>query len=238
MTWVPRLRVLGIDTALFSCAAALVEDGRPLAWRREERLRGHAERLLPMVAEVLAEAQASFADIDLVAVTVGPGTFTGLRIGLAAARGLALALDRPLAGVSTLEATAVAAIQARPDLYEVDCLAVIHDARRDEVYVELFAPAAAQDGLPAVRSLRPAAAPPLDQLVALLPKDRLAVVGTGVHLIQADLPSSAMVLIDRAVADPDPRIVARLGARQWTQLGQLPVRPLYLRAPDAKLPSS
>lgn len=232
------MRVLGIDTALLSCAAALVAAERPLAWRREERLRGHAERLLPMIEEVLAEAQVSFAAIDLIAVTIGPGTFTGLRIGLAAARGLALALDRPLAGVSTLEATAVAALQARPDLQEVDCLAVIHDARREEVYVELFSPAAGQDGLPMVTSLRSAAAVPLDQLAALLPSGRLVVVGTGAHLIQADLPASVMVLTDRALADPDPRIVARLGARQWTQLGKLPVRPLYLRAPDAKLPSS
>lgn len=233
------MRVLGIDTALFSCAAALMADGRSLAWRREERLRGHAERLLPMVEEVLAEAQASFSDIDLIAVTIGPGTFTGLRIGLAAARGLALALDRPLAGVSTLEACAVAAIEARPELYDVDCLAVIHDARREEVYVELFAPAAAQDGLPRVSALQPAAAVPLDHLAAVLPQGgRLAVVGTGAALVCAYLPPAAMVLEDRALADPDPRIIARLGARQWTRMGQLPVRPLYLRAPDAKLPSS
>lgn len=232
------MRVLGLDTALFSCAAALVEAERSLAWRREERLRGHAERLLPMVEEVLAEAEAGFADIDLIAVTVGPGTFTGLRIGLAAARGLALALDRPLTGVTTLEATAVAAIEARPELQDADCLAVIHDARREEVYVELFSPAAGQDGLPAVRSLRPAAAVPLDRLATLLPAGRLVVVGTGAPLIRNFLPPSASVLEDRALADPDPRIIARLGARQWSRRGITPVRPLYLRAPDAKLPPS
>lgn len=233
------MRVLGLDTALFSCAAALVEAGRSLAWRREERLRGHAERLLPMVEEVLAEAEVGFADIDLIAVTVGPGTFTGLRIGLAAARGLALALERPLTGVSTLEATAVAAIEARSDLNDADCLAVIHDARREEVYVELFAPAAGQGGLPVVRSLRPAAAVPLDHLATVLPQGgRLAVVGTGAALVCAYLPPAAMVLEDRALADPDPRIIARLGARQWRQMGATPVRPLYLRAPDAKLPPS
>jgi len=93
------LKILALDSALSSCSAAVIEDGKILCELYENRMRGQAERLIPMCQEVCATAGLSFADLDALAVTCGPGTFTGVRIGLAAAKGLALALDIPLVGL-------------------------------------------------------------------------------------------------------------------------------------------
>jgi tRNA threonylcarbamoyladenosine biosynthesis protein TsaB len=99
--------VLAFDTSAGACSAAVLGgDGTVLARRCEALERGHAERLLPMLRDVLAEAGVEIADLALLAVTIGPGTFTGIRIGLAAARGLALASGLPLVGVTSLEAVA------------------------------------------------------------------------------------------------------------------------------------
>ena len=100
--------VLAIDTACSACSAALARDGVVVAARSEAMARGHAEALMPMVQAVMAEARIAWADLELVAVTNGPGSFTGLRTGLAAARGIALAQGIPVAGVTTLEAVAAA----------------------------------------------------------------------------------------------------------------------------------
>ncbi len=99
--------ILAIDTALDACSVALVRDGVVLAHTSERMARGQAERLAPMVGEVAAVAGARFADIDRIAVTTGPGSFTGVRVGLSFARAMALALDKPCVGMSTLEALAL-----------------------------------------------------------------------------------------------------------------------------------
>src|SRR6266404_2143129 len=102
--------LLAIDTAGPDCAVALARsgaDGGKILVRTSERIgRGRAERLMPMIESALAEAGADFADLDRVAVTTGPGSFTGVRVGIAAARGLALALDIPAVGVRSLDALA------------------------------------------------------------------------------------------------------------------------------------
>lgn len=98
--------LLAFDTSAAHCAAALVQGDRIRATRREAMARGQAERLLTMLEEVLAEGGASWADLDALAVGVGPGNFTGLRIAVAAARGLALALGVPAIGVNRFEALA------------------------------------------------------------------------------------------------------------------------------------
>lgn len=99
--------VLGIDTALDACSAALVRDGEILAQISEQMNRGQAERLAPLVREVAAQAGVAFSQIDRITVTTGPGSFTGVRVGLSFARALALALGKPCLGVSTLEALAL-----------------------------------------------------------------------------------------------------------------------------------
>ena len=127
------MKILAVDTALNACSAALLDDARVLAHRLEPMERGHAERLAPMVEEVMSEARLDFATLDRLAVTAGPGTFTGQRVGLAFMRGLRAALHRPLIGVSTLAAMAA---EAKAETGVPRAIA-LHDARRDEVYVEI-----------------------------------------------------------------------------------------------------
>ncbi|HRP09936.1 MAG TPA: tRNA (adenosine(37)-N6)-threonylcarbamoyltransferase complex dimerization subunit type 1 TsaB [Terricaulis sp.] len=104
--------VLAIDTSLDACSVALVRGDAVLAELSEPMQRGQAERLAPMAQEVIAAAGVSFAQLDRIAVTTGPGSFTGVRVGLSFARALALALGKPCVGVSTLEALALAEGQA------------------------------------------------------------------------------------------------------------------------------
>src|SRR5438105_13722419 len=95
------MKVLAVDTALGACSAALLDNEHILARRFEPMDRGHAERLVPMVEEIMREADVEFASLDRLAVTTGPGTFTGQRVGLAFMRGLRVALHRPLIGITT-----------------------------------------------------------------------------------------------------------------------------------------
>ncbi|TYB82244.1 tRNA (adenosine(37)-N6)-threonylcarbamoyltransferase complex dimerization subunit type 1 TsaB [Maritimibacter fusiformis] len=117
--------ILAFDTSAAHCAAALLSGGRIVAATAEEMGRGQAERLMPMIEEMLAGAGFAWRDLDAVAVGIGPGNFTGIRISVAAARGLALGLGVPAIGVSTLEAQAEG--MARP------CLSLA-DARRGMTY--------------------------------------------------------------------------------------------------------
>ena len=128
------MRLLAVDTALGACSCAIVDDARVLAHRFEIMERGHAERLAPMVDEAMRETGLSFADLERLAVTTGPGTFTGQRVGLAFARGLRVALKIPLTGITTLEAMATAAIAETGAEFGV----AIHDAKRNEVYFQLL----------------------------------------------------------------------------------------------------
>src|SRR5581483_6071346 len=100
------MKILAADTALGACSAAIIDDERVLAHRFLPMQRGHAETLAPMVEEAMREAGLSFSALDRLAVTTGPGTFTGQRVGLAFMRGLKLALRKPLAGITTMSAMA------------------------------------------------------------------------------------------------------------------------------------
>ena len=132
------MTVLGLDSAMTGCSVALIERGRLKAERSRPDERGQAEILLPMVEETMAAAESGFEALDLIAVTVGPGAFTGLRIGLAAARGLALAANRPVAGVTTLEAVA-AATEAGERRGRT--LVVALETKRRDLYLQRFADA-------------------------------------------------------------------------------------------------
>ena len=121
--------ILAFDTSAAHCAAALLSGGRVVAEAYEPMEKGQAERLLPLCQEVMARAGLALADLDAVAVGTGPGNFTGVRIAVAAARGLALSLGVPAIGVTRLEALAEGL--ARP-------VTVIEDAKRGEVYVQRF----------------------------------------------------------------------------------------------------
>src|SRR5258707_2049504 len=133
------MRVLAIDTALEACSVAVIDTADAHAHHAYESLpmqRGHAEALMPLVARVLDRAQLDFSNLDRIAVTTGPGSFTGLRVGIAAARGIALATGKPAVGLSTLAAYAAPLIAADDALPVV---AVI-DARHDHVYMQAFGP--------------------------------------------------------------------------------------------------
>jgi len=125
----PEPTILAFDTSAAHCAAALLVGGEIIAERREEMGRGQAERLMPLLEELLAEAGKDWRDLDALAVGVGPGNFTGIRIAVSAARGLALGLGKPAIGVSTLEAQAEGT--ARP------CLS-LHDARRGMTFAQVL----------------------------------------------------------------------------------------------------
>lgn len=176
-------------------------------------LRGHQERLAPLVAEVVAESKVGFKDIDRIAVTVGPGSFTGLRVGLAFAKGLGLALGIPVVGLDSLEVIAASALR------EGSGLALI-DARRGQVYVRRF------DG---VKPVGPSQAVTLDSLAQGAQPAWAA--GPGFALAATIWPEAKVD--DRAAGDPVA--LARLAAE--ADPTAYPPEPVYLRAPDAKLPT-
>src|SRR6266850_7260233 len=130
------MRVLAIDTALGACAAAVLdsERGAILASEQLAMVRGHAEAVMPLIARVMDAGRCEFADLDRIAVTVGPGSFTGLRVGIAAARGIALAAGKPAIGLSTLAGFAAPLI-ADDDSTQV---AAAIDARHEQVYLQVF----------------------------------------------------------------------------------------------------
>ncbi len=209
------MKLLAVDTALGACSAALVEDGRVLAHRCAAMERGHAEALAPMVEEVMAGH--GFATLARLGVTTGPGTFTGQRVGLAFMRALRVALRVPLAGVTTLAAMAA---QARA---ETGCARAValHDARRDEVYIEI-------DDAPSLMRFADA----VETLRSLHGSERIALAGTAASRACEALASGFVL---SQVRQPDALWVARLAAAAETS--DAPPRPLYLRAPDAKLPA-
>jgi tRNA threonylcarbamoyladenosine biosynthesis protein TsaB len=212
------MKLLAVDTALGACSVALVEDGRVLAHRLEFMDRGHAEALAPMVETAMQAAD--FAALDRLAVTTGPGTFTGQRVGLAFMRGLRVALAKPLIGITTLAAMAEAA-KAETGLARAIAL---HDARRDEVYVEIAGV------LPPTVLLFDQA---MTTLSALPGDEPIALAGTAAPRA-CDALASRFVL--SSVRQPDALWIARLAAK--AEVTDFAPRPLYLRAPDAKLPAA
>jgi tRNA threonylcarbamoyladenosine biosynthesis protein TsaB len=213
------VKILAVDTALGGCSVALLEDGKILGHTFEAMDRGHAERLAPMVEETMQQAGIAFAALDHLAVTTGPGTFTGQRVGLAFMRGLRLALKRPLTGITTLEAIAAGAMNETKS----NKAAVIHDARREEAYL------LQQDG---ERTQQPPVVLPfLDAIARIRDFGPCALAGTGAGLAKDSLGEDFVL---STIRQPDALWVARL-AQGRPALEEAP-GPLYLRAPDAKLP--
>ena len=122
--------ILGFDTSSAHCAAALLRGDSVLTQRREEMAKGQAERLMPLLEELLTDGGVTWSDLDAIAVGIGPGNFTGIRISVSAARGLALGLDVPAIGVSSLEAQAFG--QEKPVISSLD-------ARREHLYLQIDA---------------------------------------------------------------------------------------------------
>jgi tRNA threonylcarbamoyladenosine biosynthesis protein TsaB len=216
------MRVLAIDTALEACSVAILDTDHSDLRVHESVLmqRGHAEALMPLIARVLDRAQLAFAALDRVAVTTGPGSFTGLRVGIAAARGIALAAGKPAIGLSTLATFAAPFIAADDTLPVV----VAIDARHDHVYLQVFGPGGRTVVAPRVAPLREA----LRVSAAGAPR----ITGTAANKLAALWPAGerAPTAVEQRSA-PNIDWVARLGAAA-TDTGT-PPKPLYLRAPDA-----
>ncbi|NKX43344.1 tRNA (adenosine(37)-N6)-threonylcarbamoyltransferase complex dimerization subunit type 1 TsaB [Roseicyclus persicicus] len=203
--------ILAFDTSAAHCAAALLSGDRVLARAEEAMAKGQAERLMPLVAEVMAAAGKALSDLDAIGVGTGPGNFTGIRISVAAARGLALALGVPAVGVTRLEAMALD--QPRPLLA---CVA----APRDQLYLQRFGAGVARG----------------PEMAALDRLDGWALTGLTVTGDRAD---EVAARLGAAVTEEAPRAVAiaRHAATRWRDPALPRPAPLYLRPADAA-PSS
>lgn len=215
------MRILAIDTALANCAVAVLDEicqPAVLTVREMEIGRGHAEHLMTLTGEVMAEASMAFNDLDRVAVTVGPGSFTGLRVGLSVVRGFGLVLQKPVIGITTLEAIAAGC----RDLAHGKPLTVALKAKGDEVYAQHFS----TDGTAASDAAVYAAA----DLLQGLPEGSF-LAGSAAP----DLAARAGLAEERVVSEaafPNIADVARLGLAAPASQGA--PGPLYLRPPDAK----
>ena len=219
--------ILAVDTALGACSAALVADGQTLAHEHLLMARGHAEALAPMVDALMRGAGVSFAALDRIAVTTGPGTFTGQRVGLAFARALGLGLKRPVIGVTTLDAMAQEALAKHPGIAWALAAA---DAKRGEIY--LGARSVSQGALMTPELIAPEAIAPR---IAGLAQSRGAALlaGTAAEIVKPVLGQAGLQVFDSLVRQPDAVFVANLAT---DAPDGPPPKPLYLRAPDAKLP--
>ena len=216
------MRVLAIDTALGACAAAVLDSqaGAILAAESIGMMRGHAEAVMPLIARVMDAARCEFVELNRIAVTVGPGSFTGLRVGISAARGIALAAAKPAIGLSTLSALAAPHVAARTG----DTIIAAIDARNEQVYFQVFAPNGVTVVTPRLDRVRAA--------VRAVPVGPTVITGSGALLVAAHWPSGSPVPRVEDHAAPDIGWVARLGAA--AQEEGAPPKPLYLRRPDAR----
>jgi tRNA threonylcarbamoyladenosine biosynthesis protein TsaB len=221
------MKILAVDTALGACSAAVLDGEQILAHELAIMERGHAEALAPVVQGLMHRAALQFTELDRLAVTTGPGTFTGQRVGLAFMRGLRLALKLPLIGITTLEAMAAAAMDQAPAAFA----AALHDAKRGEVYAGLYA----RDETVLAPALLP-----LNDAVARIsslagsPSESLTFAGTAAEAACARYTENGGRGIVTAVRHPDALWVARLALRAPETNAAPP--PLYLRPPDARLP--
>jgi tRNA threonylcarbamoyladenosine biosynthesis protein TsaB len=236
------MRILALDTATRATAVALSVDGTVLEARDDpapgQRPR-HAAALLPLSVELLERAGIGFQDLDRLAVGVGPGTFTGLRIGVASARALARAAGIPMVGVSTLQSLALNAL-AFPELPSVDSIVAVLDARRNEVFAAAWRRADLETdfgGLDASALIAPAAFAPealAERLRALAPG--LLALGDGAVEFRAVLERSGASVPD---GGPAIHLVTAanhcLIARHLEPDDPAAVDPQYLRLPDAEI---
>jgi tRNA threonylcarbamoyladenosine biosynthesis protein TsaB len=210
------MRILALDAALARCSAAVVVDREVVATRQADATRGHAALLPVMARDVLADAAVDATSLDLVAVTVGPGSFTGIRAGLALAHGIALAAGVPAVGVTVGEALA----DSLPLLGERRLWVAI-DSRRGRVFLERGDTVIAT---------------PLDALPA--PEGRLAVAGDAAAMVAATLAArdADVMLTDARL--PIARHIAVVAERRFRgELRPLPAQPLYVDPPEARRPA-
>ncbi len=216
------MNILAFDTALAACSAGVWRDGELIAHKHSLMDRGQAEHLVPIIATVMERAEIGFEQLDRIAVTVGPGSFTGVRVGLATARGLAIARAIPVIGLTTGEVLAAMARAHAPNASIVSLI----DSKRGDLYVEAFA----ADGNAVGVAL---SVPAAEVSQWLVDHDFGDAVLLGDGVVHITVPAAARVLKD--VVFPAPAVMATLAATK-TLTGTQPV-PLYVRPPDVTLPT-
>jgi tRNA threonylcarbamoyladenosine biosynthesis protein TsaB len=217
--------ILAIDTALDACAAAVLDTdaGKAIAQESLAMKRGHAEALMPLIGRVIKQSGNGFSGLDRIVVTTGPGSFTGLRVGLSAARGIALAANKPVVGLTTLSAYAAPIVSEGGEHPVISAI----DARHDQVYFQVVSGNGNSLVLPKVA--------PIEEVLGASQFGAPHLVGNAAEILarrwKADAPPPFKVDAQPA---PDIAWVAWLGAAVSPDTA--PARPFYLRAPDAKLP--
>ena len=234
------MKLLAIDTSMQACSVAVFvnDDTLEIFSVYEEIERGHAERLMSMVDEALAKSGLTIKQIDRFAVCRGPGTFTGVRIGIAAARGLALACKKPLTGIGTLQVLAGRVLFEQPDLAKLAqtgqqaelCIAV--DARRGEIYWQCF-------DLTAQPLADPLALTPQNVVAAISERGHFSILaGSGADIVGQGLADAGIAFAIAAKSlQPDATRLADIVAASGNDefLLQQSATPLYLRPADAKI---
>ncbi|BCP55866.1 tRNA (adenosine(37)-N6)-threonylcarbamoyltransferase complex dimerization subunit type 1 TsaB [Kaistia sp. 32K] len=210
------MTLLAIDTALENCSVAL-EAGGTVFLRERTIGKGHAELLMPEIAAVLAEAGVSAGSLTRIIVSVGPGSFTGLRVGISAARGLALVNRIPVVGVTTLESHAALAARERPEGDDRPILALL-PARGDELYGQLFSASLQPLGEATLGSIEAFAALAVDRDADLAGAGALRLERPDRVVHARSAPDIATLLARGAALDPATH----------------PPKPLYIRPPDAQ----
>lgn len=217
--------VLAFDTTAAACSVALVKDGAALAHIRELMDQGQAEILMPQIEEVMEKAHLAYSALDRIAVTVGPGSFTGVRVGLSTARALGLAAAKPVIGINSLEAIAAAVPEVERRRHAHILAAV--DTKRGDLYVQAFS----RDLAPCAE---PAALPPAEIASWLGEKNvavsDIVVTGDGAAQALAHLHGATPSAADPL---PDAVVLARLAqTRSVDPAGPL---PLYVLPPKITL---
>jgi tRNA threonylcarbamoyladenosine biosynthesis protein TsaB len=213
--------LLAFDTTAAACSVALVKDGVVRAQIRELMDQGQAEALMPMIEQLMAEAGFAYGALERIAVTVGPGSFTGVRVGLSAARALGLAAAKPVVGVGSLEVLAEAVPEAERRRHQAILAAI--DTKRGELYLQTFDPQTRVPRTP------PVALPPAQIQDWLAEKD-VVVVGDGTAEAMKALSGATASMADPL---PDAVVLARLAAARAPEpAGPL---PLYVLPPKVTL---
>lgn len=223
------MKILALDTCLSACSVAITDgEGAELASAFEEGSRGQVERILPMIDQMFEAADVEKTDIDYIAVTKGPGTFAGVRIGLATAKGLSLALNVKILAVTTLEATAQAVLGEYGEGSGFN-FTVCHDARRSEFYTQSFN---LSKGV--LTALTSAEAISYDALEGALSEIPEYIFGTGAE-IAVDYFEHTTVKVGKIIQHK-AAAVALAAIQQIACKTFNPVEPLYIRPPDAIKP--
>jgi len=219
--------ILAIDTALDACAACVLDTdaGQLIAQESQAMKRGHAEALMPLLARVMKESGVPFVALDRIAVTTGPGSFTGLRVGLSAARGIGLAASKPVVGLTTLSAYAAPVVSRNDEQPVISAI----DARHDQVYFQVVSGNGSS-------LIRPRVGP-IEEALAASRFGAPHLVGNAARILADRWPAHAPPPF-KVDAQPAPDIawLAWLGAAVAPETS--PPKPYYLRAPDARPPGN